>query len=70
MGERNNGKVTIALLGVTGAGKTTFVSVASGRDDLIIGHGVDPCKSTLVSRPTGNNHGQLTWQLQAHKTRR
>lgn len=36
-------KVLIALVGITGAGKTTFVSVASGRKDLVIGYGVDPC---------------------------
>ena len=41
---RKDGKVMIALLGVTGAGKTTFVSLASGRNDLKIGHGVDPCE--------------------------
>ncbi|KAK0653042.1 P-loop containing nucleoside triphosphate hydrolase protein [Cercophora newfieldiana] len=35
--------VLIALVGVTGAGKTTFASVASGRKDLVIGYGVDPC---------------------------
>lgn len=43
MGEGNSNKVVIALLGVTGAGKTTFISLASDRTDLKIGHGVDPC---------------------------
>ncbi|KAK0619487.1 P-loop containing nucleoside triphosphate hydrolase protein [Immersiella caudata] len=36
-------EVLIALVGITGAGKTTFASVASGRTDLVIGYGVDPC---------------------------
>ncbi|KAK4450381.1 GTP-binding protein A [Podospora aff. communis PSN243] len=44
MSERpKDGEVLIALMGITGAGKTTFVSVASGRTDLNIGYGVDPC---------------------------
>ncbi|KAK5651197.1 hypothetical protein OQA88_12745 [Cercophora sp. LCS_1] len=34
--------ITIVLLGVTGAGKSTFASIASGKD-VRIGHGVDPC---------------------------
>jgi GTPase Era involved in 16S rRNA processing len=34
--------VVIVLLGVTGAGKSTFVSTASGKE-LVIGHGLDPC---------------------------
>jgi len=34
----------IAVIGVTGAGKTTFVSRATGRKDLGIGHGIDSCK--------------------------
>ncbi|KAK4450499.1 GTP-binding protein A [Podospora aff. communis PSN243] len=33
---------TIVLLGVTGAGKSTFASIASGKQ-VKIGHGVDPC---------------------------
>ncbi|KAK5659175.1 hypothetical protein OQA88_1265 [Cercophora sp. LCS_1] len=36
-------EVLIALVGVTGAGKSTFASVASGRNDVEIGYGVDPC---------------------------
>jgi len=35
-------RVTIVLLGVTGAGKSTFTAMASGRE-VKIGHGVDPC---------------------------
>ncbi|KAK1754007.1 hypothetical protein QBC47DRAFT_385401 [Echria macrotheca] len=40
---QNLGPVTIALLGVTGAGKTTFAAHASGRTDLRIGHGIEAC---------------------------
>jgi len=35
--------IMVVLVGVTGAGKTTFTSVASGRQDLGIGDGLDPC---------------------------
>ena len=35
--------VMILLVGMTGAGKTTFASLASGRADLEIGTGLDPC---------------------------
>jgi len=38
--------ITIILLGVTGAGKSTFVSLASAKRDIKIGHGVDPCTSS------------------------
>jgi len=41
--QKTDGEVVIALLGVTGAGKSTFVSIASG-ERLEIGHGVDPCE--------------------------
>lgn len=37
-------KTMIVLLGLTGAGMSTFASLASGRDDLEIGHGVKSCK--------------------------
>ena len=37
-------EVLIAVIGVTGAGKTTFISRATGRNDLEIGHGIDSCK--------------------------
>lgn len=36
-------EVKIVLVGVTGAGKSTFASIASGQK-LEIGHGVDPCE--------------------------
>ena len=37
--------ILIAVLGVTGAGKTTFISNSTGRTDLVIGHGVESCTS-------------------------
>ncbi|KAG8683763.1 hypothetical protein FRC09_015867 [Ceratobasidium sp. 395] len=33
----------IVLFGATGAGKTTFANVSSGRDGLTVGHGVKSC---------------------------
>ncbi len=41
--------ILIAVIGVTGAGKTSFISRATGRTDLEIGHGVDSCKCTFPS---------------------
>ncbi|KAG7285035.1 hypothetical protein NEMBOFW57_009653 [Staphylotrichum longicolle] len=38
----------IAVIGVTGAGKTTFVSRATGRTDLAIGHGIDSCTQDII----------------------
>ncbi|KAL8822685.1 MAG: hypothetical protein Q9191_006585 [Dirinaria sp. TL-2023a] len=37
----------IALLGVTGAGKTTFISKATGRTDLKIGHDIESCTKEI-----------------------
>ncbi|KAF4543299.1 uncharacterized protein LTHEOB_7033 [Lasiodiplodia theobromae] len=37
----------IAVLGVTGAGKTTFISQATGRDDLEIGHSLASCTKDI-----------------------
>ncbi|KAK3366190.1 P-loop containing nucleoside triphosphate hydrolase protein [Lasiosphaeria ovina] len=39
----NGREILIGLIGLTGAGKTTFASRASGRQDLHIGHGADSC---------------------------
>ncbi|KAK0627350.1 P-loop containing nucleoside triphosphate hydrolase protein [Immersiella caudata] len=36
-------KTTIAVLGVTGAGKSTFINVAFGLDTLEVSHGSKPC---------------------------
>ncbi|KAK0648163.1 P-loop containing nucleoside triphosphate hydrolase protein [Cercophora newfieldiana] len=35
--------VMIALLGLTGAGKSTFANVASGRESVKVGHTIYPC---------------------------
>ncbi len=43
MTQQADRKFMILLMGVTGAGKTTFASHASGQGDLGIGHGLDPC---------------------------
>ncbi|KAH6628898.1 P-loop containing nucleoside triphosphate hydrolase protein [Chaetomium tenue] len=40
--ERKSRHFTILLMGVTGSGKSTFASLASGQN-LQIGHGLDPC---------------------------
>ncbi|RDL31499.1 p-loop containing nucleoside triphosphate hydrolase protein [Venustampulla echinocandica] len=39
--------ILIAVLGVTGAGKTTFISKATGRTDLKIGHGLSSCTQDI-----------------------
>lgn len=36
--------VLIAVIGVTGAGKTTFVNKATGREDLEIGYSLSSCE--------------------------
>lgn len=36
--------IIIAVMGVTGAGKSTFVSLLSG-EDIEIGHGLQSCKT-------------------------
>ncbi|KAK5996393.1 hypothetical protein PT974_01727 [Cladobotryum mycophilum] len=41
----------IAVIGVTGAGKTTFISKATGRNDLEIGHGLDSCTREVQAVP-------------------
>ncbi|KAK0623879.1 P-loop containing nucleoside triphosphate hydrolase protein [Immersiella caudata] len=48
---------TIVLLGVTGAGKSTFASIASGKK-VIVGHGVDPCTQDplAVEFPLGDRN--------------
>lgn len=36
-------ELLIAVIGVTGAGKTTFISTATGRTDLKIGRSIESC---------------------------
>ena len=42
--------ILIAVLGVTGAGKTTFISKATGRNDLKIGSGLKSCTANNLRR--------------------
>lgn len=44
--------ILIAVLGVTGAGKTTFISKSTGRTDLVIGHGVESCAPRRLNHPS------------------
>lgn len=37
---RRKDGVVIAVMGVTGAGKSTFVKSVTGRDDIVVGHGL------------------------------
>jgi ABC-type uncharacterized transport system ATPase component len=34
----------IAVIGVTGAGKSTFINTASGKSDHGVGYGIDSCR--------------------------
>lgn len=34
----------IAVMGVTGAGKSTFIKWASGNSDVVVGHDLESCK--------------------------
>lgn len=47
------GSIMIALLGVTGAGKTTFAQRAFGDMTLQVGHSIYSCKSTHSRQPLG-----------------
>ncbi|KAF9636453.1 hypothetical protein BFW01_g7349 [Lasiodiplodia theobromae] len=42
-------KHLIAVLGITGAGKTTFISRATGRNDLEVGHSLESCTKDIAS---------------------
>ncbi|KAK4446665.1 GTPase IMAP family member 4 [Podospora aff. communis PSN243] len=56
-GERPDRTVLIALLGITGAGKTTFARLASGNEDLEVGHSIYPCtQDPQVVTFTLDNH--------------
>jgi len=45
-------KVMIALLGVTGAGKSTFVNTAIGKNMMKISHGSQPCEQLVLNVST------------------
>lgn len=40
--------VVIAVMGMTGAGKSTFIQKASGLKDVVIGHGLASCTSDSI----------------------
>lgn len=40
--------VFIAVMGVTGSGKSSFISLCSGSDDVKIGHGLESCESQQI----------------------
>jgi len=39
--------VVIPILGITGAGKSAFINAAAGRDVTTVGHGLNPCTTTI-----------------------
>jgi putative ribosome biogenesis GTPase RsgA len=41
----NPNQILIAVLGVTGAGKSTFINRARGDDEMKVGHGMLSCKN-------------------------
>ena len=44
---RGKEKILVAVMGVTGAGKSTLIRTATGRDDVIVGDGLKSCTLTL-----------------------
>jgi Fe-S cluster assembly ATPase SufC len=45
-------KLMIAVMGVTGAGKSSFIKTVTGRDDVGVGHGLRSRKQSSIR---GNN---------------
>ncbi|KAK6541518.1 hypothetical protein TWF694_007325 [Orbilia ellipsospora] len=45
-------EVLIAVMGMTGAGKTTFISKATGKTDLLIGHSLESCTREISVHET------------------
>lgn len=41
-------KIFIAVMGVTGAGKSTFIKAASGLDSVLVGHELTSCRFAMV----------------------
>jgi ABC-type lipoprotein export system ATPase subunit len=41
-------KIFIAVMGVTGAGKSTFIKAASGLDNVLVGHDLTSCKASMT----------------------
>lgn len=50
----------IAVMGVTGAGKSTFIQTASGDQSVAIGHGLKSCRSILLDMPSEYVEPMLT----------
>ena len=46
-GDQGNKVVLIAVMGMTGSGKTTFISKVTGREDLKIGHHLTSCTQEI-----------------------
>ncbi|KAK4216874.1 GTP-binding protein A [Rhypophila decipiens] len=49
MGRSKPRPIMVLIVGLTGAGKTTFTRLASGRKDLKVGDGIDPCTQDPVA---------------------
>lgn len=49
MEEGTDSFVAIAVMGMTGAGKSTFIQKASGLDSVKVGHDLESCTANLPS---------------------
>ena len=47
-GAPNGEKILIAVMGVTGAGKSTFIRTVTGREDVVVGDGLQSCTHTVT----------------------
>ena len=50
--EAPKGEVVIAVMGVTGSGKSTFIRTMTGDDSVHVGHGLESGNSILFSEKT------------------
>ena len=48
---RNSNAVFVPVMGVTGAGKSSFCRLAAGRDDVEVGHDLHSCELHLGISP-------------------
>jgi ABC-type lipoprotein export system ATPase subunit len=51
MEDGTDGFVAIAVMGMTGAGKSTFIQKASGLDAVKVGHDLESC----MAKPPSSN---------------